>query len=84
LAVFKMPSTMKIGCPVLRVRNIYKVLAFYEKNLGLYVSTRYHVDDDAWNSQDWDTFNKRHTDEVIVRWPGQSEPTRGLKWHHYW
>jgi hypothetical protein len=37
--------------------------------------------DDAWNSQDWDTFNKRHTEDVIVRWPGQIEPTRGLKAH---
>lgn len=27
--------------------------------------------DDAWNSQDWDTFNKRHHDEVEVYWPGQ-------------
>ena len=37
--------------------------------------------DDAWNSQDWDTFSKRHTNDVIVRWPGQSEPTRGLEIH---
>ena len=37
--------------------------------------------DDAWNSQDWDTFAKRHTENVIVRWPGQSEPTRGLAKH---
>ena len=36
---------MKIGCPVLRVRNIDKVLPFYEKNLRLHVSTRYHIDD---------------------------------------
>jgi hypothetical protein len=36
---------MKIGCPVLRVRNIDKVLAFYKKNLRLHVSTRYHIDD---------------------------------------
>jgi len=34
LAVFKMPRVMKIGCPVLRVRNIDTVLAFYEKSLG--------------------------------------------------
>jgi len=33
------------------------------------------------NSQDWDTFSQRHTDDVIVRWPGQSEPTRGLDAH---
>lgn len=37
--------------------------------------------DDAWNSQDWDTFSKRHTNDVIVRWPGQTEPTRGLEVH---
>jgi SnoaL-like polyketide cyclase len=33
---------------------------------------------DAWNDHDWGTFRKRHTENVIVRWPGQSEPTRGL------
>ena len=27
--------------------------------------------DDAWNSQDWETFNERHTDDVIMRWPSQ-------------
>jgi hypothetical protein len=37
--------------------------------------------DDAWNSQDWDTFSRRHTNDVIVRWPGQTEPTRGLEAH---
>jgi hypothetical protein len=37
--------------------------------------------DDAWNAQNWDTFSKRHTESVIVRWLGQSEPTRGLNAH---
>ena len=37
--------------------------------------------DDAWNSQDWDTFSKLHTVDVIVRWPGQLEPTKGLEAH---
>jgi hypothetical protein len=37
--------------------------------------------DDSWNSQDWETFSKRHTEDVIVRWPGQTEPTRGLTAH---
>jgi hypothetical protein len=37
--------------------------------------------DDAWNSQDWDTFNKRHAHEVAVYWPGQPEPTRGQHAH---
>jgi predicted ester cyclase len=36
--------------------------------------------DDAWNSQDWDTFSKRHADNVVVRWPGQP-PTNGIDAH---
>jgi predicted ester cyclase len=36
--------------------------------------------DDAWNSQDWETFSKRHTDDVIVRWPGQRH-TEGIEAH---
>jgi catechol 2,3-dioxygenase len=35
---------MKIGLPILRVRNIDKILAFYEKKLGLQVKRR-HQDD---------------------------------------
>jgi len=37
--------------------------------------------DDSWNSQDWDTFNKRHAENVAVYWPGQPDPTRGLPAH---
>ena len=37
--------------------------------------------DDAWNSQDWDTFEERHADNVAVYWPGQLEPTKGLHNH---
>ena len=37
--------------------------------------------DDAWNSQDWDTFEKRHASHVEVFWPGQTEPTRGRPSH---
>ena len=36
--------------------------------------------DDAWNSQDLDTFASRHRDDVVVRWPGQPE-TRGVEAH---
>jgi predicted ester cyclase len=36
--------------------------------------------DDAWNSQDWDTFSTRHSDDVIVRWPSQP-PTKGIDAH---
>jgi ketosteroid isomerase-like protein len=38
--------------------------------------------DDAWNSQDWDTFKERHADNVAVFWPGQPNPTRGVGNHH--
>jgi predicted ester cyclase len=37
--------------------------------------------DDAWNTQEWDTFNKRHAENVAVYWPGQPEPTRGREAH---
>jgi len=41
--------------------------------------------DDAWNagpgSKDWETFRKRHTENVTVYWPGLLEPTRGRHNH---
>jgi SnoaL-like polyketide cyclase len=36
--------------------------------------------DEPWNSQDWDTFSKRHAEDVIVRWPAQP-PTQGIAAH---
>lgn len=48
-----------------------------EDNLQLMITL-----DDAWNSQDWDTFKKRHAQDVAVYWPGQPEPTRERKAHH--
>ena len=38
--------------------------------------------DDAWNSQDWDVFRKRHSQDTAVYWPGQPDPTRGRDNHH--
>ena len=38
--------------------------------------------DDACNSQDWETFEKRHAQNVAVYWPGQSEPTGGREAHY--
>jgi hypothetical protein len=38
--------------------------------------------DNAWNSQDWDTFKERHANNVAVFWPGQADPTRGVHNHH--
>jgi len=37
--------------------------------------------DNAWNSQDWETFSERHADNVTVFWPGQADPTRGVQNH---
>jgi ketosteroid isomerase-like protein len=36
--------------------------------------------DDAWNAQDWDTFEQRHTTDTTVRWPGKP-PTHGVQAH---
>ena len=32
--------------------------------------------DDAWNSQDWDTFNEKHHNDVEINWPGQPDPLK--------
>ena len=36
--------------------------------------------DDTWNAQDWETFDKRHKPDVVVRWPAQP-PTHGRRDH---
>jgi ketosteroid isomerase-like protein len=47
-----------------------------EKNKELMITL-----DNAWNTQDWNTFNERHADNVAVFWPGQPDPTRGVPNH---
>jgi predicted ester cyclase len=37
--------------------------------------------DDAWNSQNWEVFRKRHSEDTNVFWPGQPDPTKGLYNH---
>ena len=37
--------------------------------------------DDAWNAQDLKVFRARHKPDVIVRWPGKTEPTVGIEDH---
>lgn len=37
--------------------------------------------DDAWNSQDWETFNKRHAHDTVVGWPGGGQATKGRHNH---
>lgn len=37
--------------------------------------------DDAWNGQDIEVFKARHKADVIVRWPGKTEPTIGIEDH---
>ena len=44
---FKMQSGMKVGSPILRVKNIDKVLEFYERDLGLQVNQRYQNENDS-------------------------------------
>jgi len=51
-------------------------MSIQEKNKELMITL-----DNAWNSQDWDTFNERHADNVLVFWPGQPDPTRGVHNH---
>jgi catechol 2,3-dioxygenase len=43
---FQMPSGMSVGSPVLKIRNIDKVLTFYEKEVGLRINKQYHDDND--------------------------------------
>ena len=37
--------------------------------------------DDAWNGQNTEVFRARHKPDVIVRWPGKTEPTVGISAH---
>jgi predicted ester cyclase len=37
--------------------------------------------DDAWNAQDWETFQKRHAHDTMVKWPGGGDPTKGVHDH---
>jgi predicted ester cyclase len=37
--------------------------------------------DDAWNAQDWETYEKRHSENTVVYWPGQPDPTTGRHPH---
>jgi ketosteroid isomerase-like protein len=51
-------------------------MSIQEKNKELMIAL-----DNAWNTQDWNTFNERHADNVAVFWPGQPDPTRGVPNH---
>ncbi len=48
-----------------------------EENMRLFQTL-----DDAWNAKDWETFKKRHAENVAVYWPGQPQPTMGRQAHH--
>jgi hypothetical protein len=37
--------------------------------------------DDAWNAQDWETFEVRHSADCVIRWTGQPDATRGRHDH---
>ncbi len=46
MTTYKMPDSMRIGPPLLRVRNIDTTIAFYENSLGLQVNRRYQDNSD--------------------------------------
>jgi ketosteroid isomerase-like protein len=58
-----------------RHRATEVVMSTEERNMELMQTL-----DDAWNAQDWDTFDQRHKPDVVVRWPGQP-PTNGTHDH---
>ena len=41
-----MPDSMRVGPPLLRVRNIDAIITFYENGLGLQVNRRYQDNSD--------------------------------------
>jgi ketosteroid isomerase-like protein len=47
-----------------------------ERNMELFQTL-----DNAWNAQDQEVFVARHKPDVVVYWPGQPEPTRGIEDH---
>jgi catechol 2,3-dioxygenase len=47
MARYKMPDRMRVGPPILRVRNIDTVVVFYENSLGLQVNKKYKDNDDG-------------------------------------
>lgn len=51
-------------------------MSIIEENLRLMQTL-----DDAWNTQDWETFEKRHAADVDVFWPGQPNPTHSRPSH---
>ena len=53
-----------------------KNMSTVEENMSLMQTL-----DDAWNAQDWVTFEKRHAAQVDVFWPGQEKPTHGRPSH---
>ena len=43
---------------------------------------RMYALDEAWNAQDWETFDAYHDQDVVVYWPGREQtPTLGLPDH---
>lgn len=39
--------------------------------------------DDAWNGQDWDTFNMRHAETAEIHWLGKPQSTRRKENHKH-
>ena len=58
---------MKVGSPVLRVRNIDKILAFYEKKLGLQVKGRHQDDNDGYAVYELGFMQIDHPEESFLQ-----------------
>jgi catechol 2,3-dioxygenase len=54
MAIYKIPDNMRVGPPVLRVRNIDTAMAFYENSLGLQVNRSYKANSHGGNYYDDD------------------------------
>ena len=57
MAIYKIPDNMRVGPPVLRVRNIDTAMAFYENSLGLQVNRSYKANSHGGNYYDDDVVN---------------------------
>jgi hypothetical protein len=66
--------------PIISMRDGVEVDLERAKNT-LYGLLLMQTLDDAWNAQDVEVFRQRHKPGVIVRWPGKTEPTRGIEDH---
>ena len=67
MAIYKIPDNMRVGPPVLRVRNLTQPMAFYENSLGLQVNRSYKADRHGGNYYDDDVVVNPIYEEYVLR-----------------